>query len=298
MSKSEISATTPDGVVVEGQDSAMATKIPNLVDAIEKNHFKIIPVKDGEGNVTDYDISSRGGTLLFQVSREDMAFAVVKDTILNAAADKEEITATFDIVEGVQRSLSRLGMTDDEIPRTPHEIAQQVITLMGDFGEIQKAKSKLDIQNNFQAFLAMSQRVFAGGKEEWGKLAPAQQRWMLVFGDTLLVEALRGLGVNKETAGTSETIKQIAVNLVEMRREASWYTTASRALSGIRNGMTGFIFGDDETKGLLPGVIQSASDATGEAIDHAADLAGRAKKGLGFGKKDAEGNVEGNIIDD
>ncbi|KKR72356.1 MAG: hypothetical protein UU16_C0041G0001 [Candidatus Woesebacteria bacterium GW2011_GWA2_40_7] len=212
-----------------------------------------------------------------------MAFAVVKDTILNAAADKEEVAGAFDVMENVQRSLHRLGIADKDIPRTPHDIAEQVISLMSDFERIQQAKSKIDLQNNFQAFLSMSQRVFAGGKAEWNKLAPAQQRWMLVFGDTLLVRALQELGVGQETRATSETVMQIAENLSSMRREASWYTGAGRALQQLGSGAIGLIV--DKEKGLIPGVVGIAGEIVEGIVDKTGDTFGRALDGVASRKK-------------
>lgn len=263
---------TPEG-------AEMFKKIPNLVEAVEENHLKISPILDADGNVTGYNVNSRGGRQLFQVGKDDMTFAIVRDTILTAAADQEEVESNFNIIESVQRSLSKLGMADKDIPTTPHEIAQQVITLMEDFEKIQKAKSNIDIQNNFQAFLDMSQRVFAGGKDEWNQLSAPQQRWLIVFGDTLLVRALEELGVGQGTLATSQTVKEIAENLSTMRREAAWYTNAGKALKSGLAGLTGIFVGDEEVKGLIPGTIDIIGTTVSGAVDKTGDTIGRAIDG-------------------
>ena len=264
---------TPEG-------AEMLKKIPNLVDAVEENHLKIEPILDEEGNITSYNINSRGGRQLFRVGKDDMTFAIVRDTILTAAADQEEVESNFNIIESVQRSLHKLGMKDKDIPTTPHEIAQQVITLMQDFEKIQKAKSNIDIQNNFQAFLDMSQRVFAGGKNEWNQLSAPQQRWLIVFGDTLLVRALEELGVGQGTLATSETVKEIAENLSSMRREAAWYTNAGKALKSGLAGINAIFVGDEEVKGLIPGVVDIVGGVVGGAVDKTGDTIARGVDGI------------------
>jgi hypothetical protein len=256
-------------------------QVPDLVATIDENHLRVVPVKDGE-KVIGYDINSRGGRQLFRVSPGDMTFALVKNTILETAADNEEVAGTFDIIERVQNSLRRLGMPAEDVPVTPHEIAEQAITLMQDFKRLQEAKSEIDLQNNLQAFLGMSQRAFVGGKSEFNKLAPAQQRLVMVFGDTLLVRALEQLGVGEGTIATSEAIKQIAENLAGMRRESAWYTGFGKALKGLGHGTNQLLLGND---GLVDGLIENTDKVAAKGIERTAEIVGRTKKGLGISGK-------------
>lgn len=249
---------TPAEELNKGLSPNVLERIPNLVDAVEKNNLKVIPVKNSDGEVTGYDVNSRGGRQLFRVSPEDMTFALLKDTILTAAADNEELTSNFELIEGVQRSLLRLGMSEEDIPRTPHEIAQEAITLMEDFLTIQKKKSEIDIQNNLQGLMAMSMRVYIGGKEEWDKLPKPMQRLVVEIGESLVVRGMEQLGIGQSTVKTAEAMKQISAELSEMRRDAGFGVGFGKALKGIAQG------GIDIVGQIGSGIIEGTATAVGK----------------------------------
>jgi len=271
------SAAQPQSQGQESRATEVPTNIPNLLSTIEENHLKVDPVKNEKGEVTGYDIKSRGNHQLFRVGKDDMTLAIVKDTVLSAAADREEIESNFDIIAGVQRSLKKLGMSGSEIPTTPHGIAQEAITLMEDFLTIQQKKSEIDIQNNLQGFLAMTMRVYIGGKKEYDNLPKPMQRLVVEQSEPLAIRALEQLGVGQGTVNTAESMRIIAEKMSEIRRDAGFWAGAGRVVNGIGTGANKLLLGEG---GILEGVITNGDTLVSKAIERTAEVAGRAKTGV------------------
>lgn len=263
----------------QGQESRAPEMLPEIQDLaayVEDNRLKVVPVKDEAGEVTGYDIHTRGDRQLFSVGKNDMTLAILKDTAINAASDSLEISSNFDMIMSVQQSLKRLGMRDADIPRTAHEVAEVAKTLMRDTLEIQKIKSEIDIQNNFQGLMAMIQKVYIGGEEEFKKLPKEFQKLVILISGPLVMRAMEQQGVGPGTVATTEQVTHIMALLNDAKRDAGLVGSVGKHLGKLGTSANKLLLGED---GIVEGVIENTDKLASKVIERTAEVAGRVKTG-------------------
>jgi hypothetical protein len=230
-----------------------------LVQYIDGNRLSVKPVFGDDGKtVKEYEIQTKKGTQLFRVSPDDMMLAAFRDTLLQTNADEAEITGSYELIEAAQRSLRRLGIPEDQIPKDSHLIAQDIKTLAQDIQEIQQIRTGIETQNTLQGLMRKAQKVFEGGKKEWEALDPYTKRMLILLTDPLAMLALQRLGVDHDTVQTAESVKKIALELTDMRREAAWYSGLGKALKDAGVGAVELIVGKE--KGILPGAARAIAE--------------------------------------